>query len=143
MFNKGTNPYAAASNATKNQDFFNNRQDAQEPKQESTPVPRIPANLISGYCNQTISLFGRALGVDQDNGKVHIQCPISGETLIVALDTGVSADFSVNNQFILKIGANPQNIVVTDHSSLTDNFDFNSYEFLMNLMQSQCRPLFC
>ena len=128
--------------------FFNSNSDAkdQDAKFESSPIPRIPASMISGYCNQTISIFGRALGVDHDNGKVHIQCPISGETLIVPLDktnqTNDSAEFSVNNEFILKVGSSPQSLTIVDHASLTDNFDFSSYEFLTNLMLYQCKPLF-
>uniref|UniRef100_A0A7S4KFG7 Uncharacterized protein n=1 Tax=Paramoeba aestuarina TaxID=180227 RepID=A0A7S4KFG7_9EUKA len=121
-----------------NKGHFGNVPAEQNEAQQSNPIPRVSADMLHSFCNQTVALFGRAIGVDHDNRKVHVQCPISGETLILPVVKTANPDeelqFSVHNEFILEVGRSPKELTLLDHTSLTDNFDFEAYGRLMRLM---------
>mmetsp|Transcript_759 Transcript_759/g.1118 ORF Transcript_759/g.1118 Transcript_759/m.1118 type:complete len:140 (+) Transcript_759:63-482(+) len=107
-------------------------------------IPRITLNMLPDFCNQTVTFFGRATGVDHENWKVHTECPLSSETLVLSVEQGdpEKLKFSVNNQFLLKVGKTPQEVSLLGHVSLTDNFDFESYKGLMQHMWGHTANLF-
>ncbi|KNH09276.1 cytochrome C oxidase copper chaperone [Perkinsela sp. CCAP 1560/4] len=151
MYQRNNSSVSAPSSVNKVQSNQMNYYNAPTAEFSETPnetgiIPRVTASMLPSFCNQTVALFGRAIGVDHDNWKVHVQCPLSGETLILPVQrSGAQNDelqFSVHNEFILKIGASPKNLVLVDHSSLTDNFDYDSYKYLMQLMWGHCAYLF-
>eukprot|EP00759_Apiculatamorpha_spiralis_P001968 PhF_6_TR10655/c0_g1_i1/m.17247/K10740/RPA3; replication factor A3 len=107
-------------------------------------TPRITANMISKFAGQKVVIIGKALALDPNTRDVSIEDPCSGEHFIARYRTTKSdqPELCLVNEFVLKISPDGRTSEIEQHGLLSDDFDFEAYKAVLQLIWSHASPLF-